>query len=313
MQVGGFANGSWPLFRMFRIEVRIHWTLLVLALFVILQHLDHQAEWWWIPLLILTPFVSVLLHEFGHSLTARAVGGDSRQIIMWMFGGLAMCQVPHSPGKRFLVTAMGPVVTLVIAALCSVLVGAVPPPFGGDDFYYQAADRFGAFWPVFTSFAIINTYLLLFNLLPCYPLDGGSMLRSILWPIVGLPRAIIGTIYTAYVCLAGLFLYCIYSQNLFLGVMVLFLGYTVVQEHRLAKMGVDPYTGGHFSGFGEDTWLDRRRREQAIKAREREAHDQAEIERELDRLLEKVSQEGLPSLTTKERKFLDAYSKRQRD
>ena len=316
MELRGFANWSWPAGRLFGIDIRLHWTLLFLVLLGVSRHFQHGWEWYWIPVLVLVPVVSVLLHEFGHSLTARAVGGESRQIVMWAFGGLAMCQVPPTPGKRFLVTAMGPVVTLVLAAAAVALVGAVPPPFG-DHFPDAAAQRFGALAPLLYSVAVVNTFLLLFNLLPCYPLDGGSMLRSILWPIVGLTKAMVITIYCAYVCLAGILIYAVLGSDLWLAVLAVLLFFTVSQEHRAIRAGFDPYHGD-VVGTGTDrygrerTWLDQQRSKRAAKRAAREAEEQSRIEAELDRLLEKVSTEGLPSLSAKERRFLDAYSKRQR-
>jgi Zn-dependent protease len=318
MEMRGIAQWSLPAGRVFGIDIRLHWTLLILVLISVTRHFDQGWSWYWIPILVAVPLVSVLLHEFGHSFTARAVGGDSRQIIMWAFGGLAMCSVPPTPGKRFLVTAMGPVVTLVIAAIAVAAVGAAPPPFTSGSFAAAAQLRFGELAPLFYSIAVVNTYLLLFNLLPCYPLDGGSMLRSILWPLVGLTKAMVITIYCAYVCLAGILLYAVLRADVFLALLAVILFITVTQEHRAIRSGFDPYHGGAI-GTGTDrygqtaTWWDRRRAQKATQRRARKAEEEARNEAELDRLLEKVSQNGLPSLTEKERRFLESYSKTHRD
>ncbi|MDA3960377.1 MAG: site-2 protease family protein [Planctomycetota bacterium] len=318
MLAPGAANWSLPIGTLFGIRIRAHWSMLFLALFVVARHLEYNTPWYWLPVLVAVPFASVLLHEFGHSLTARAVGGDSREIIMWFFGGLAMTQVPATPGKRFLVTAMGPVVTLVLAFAAVAAIGAVPPPFGdAGAFYAKASLRFGAIAPLFTAVAVTNTWLLLFNLLPCYPLDGGSMLRSALWPVLGLTKAMVVTIYCAYVVLVLLLIYAFSYADVFMGLLAVMLLFTVTQEHRAIRAGFDPYHGGAI-GTGTDrygqsqTWLERKRAERQRNQASKDAQRQRDLEAELDRLLEKVSTEGLPNLTAKERKFLEAYSKANR-
>lgn len=317
LATGGIFNWSMPAGRLFGIAIRIHWTLILIALFRAGETIG-VAPWWVTIAILAIPFLSVLVHEFGHSLTARAVGGSSNQIIMWMFGGLAMTSVPDRPGARFLTAVMGPVVTAFIAAGCLLAIGDGLWPSAG-----AAIERYGVtagYLLVVT--AQMNLVLLLFNLIPAYPLDGGAMLRAGLWPIIGRRRAIIVTIYLAYICMAGLMLFAIHSQALWLGVLVMLLLFTVLQEHKLYKEGHDLYAAGGMIASNpyadsyappEVPWLERKRREkrakQAAKAAKREAADDAE----LDRLLEKVSSAGIQSLTKAERAFLDRTSKARRD
>lgn len=304
---------SWslPIGRLFGIAIRVHWTLLLITLFEVIQAAQGGVAGWMIPILVLVPFLSILLHEFGHSLTARVVGGDSRLIVMWMFGGLAMCDVPHHPGKRFVVAAAGPLVTFLIAAGCLLAIGG-----GLSPSYAEAHQRMGALGWVVAFTGLLNWHLLLFNLIPCYPLDGGSMLRSLLWPMVGLRRAIVITVYLAYVSIAGLLLYALWVGTFWLGLLAILLLLWVVQEHRMVRMGYDPYLGEATADAAyaaeRDTVLGRWRRNRRRRQEERRRAQQAHEERELDRLLAKVGEEGLAALSPRERRFLETYSKKNR-
>lgn len=314
MEPQGLFSWSLPCGRYFGIDVRIHWTLFAMALF---QAIDTRAPAWLLPVLLLVPVLSVLAHEFGHALTAKAVGGQADRIILWMFGGLAMCVVPPVPLQRFLVAAAGPVVSLILAVVCILILDDGLWPGAG------AAAAWGLAGYVLLVGAWVNVILLAFNLIPAYPLDGGAMLRAILWPIVGLPRARIITIWVAYICLGGLMLWAVTDNNVWLAVLAVLLFLTVAQEHRALNLGHDPYDGLAQPGYSAShahrpapaqapSWWDRRQARSAARVAERDAERQAADEAELDRLLAKVKTEGLPSLSATERTFLQRYSEAQR-
>lgn len=120
-------------------------------------------------------FASVVAHELSHSLVARAEGGGVSKITLFLFGGVAqMDEEPRTPGKEFFMAAAGPGVSLVLAALFfvgfSVAVVREMPWW---------------LWSPLRYLAAINLALGLFNLLPGFPLDGGRVLRSILWAATG--------------------------------------------------------------------------------------------------------------------------------
>jgi Zn-dependent protease len=120
-------------------------------------------------------FASVLLHELSHSLVVRAEGGNVDKITLFIFGGVAqMEEEPRSPGREFLMAAAGPAMSLLIAAVCFVA-------------YVAAVTRQLEWWvwAPLQYLAVINFALGLFNLLPGFPLDGGRVLRSILWAVTG--------------------------------------------------------------------------------------------------------------------------------
>jgi Zn-dependent protease len=128
-------------------------------------------------------FLCVLLHEFGHALVARRAGVPIAGIELWLFGGIAtMTREPDTPGAAFRISAAGPLVTFVIAAGAWLLGSLI---WGSNEFVNAAflSERFGySSAEVLLGYvAIVNTALLIFNLVPGYPLDGGNILRAVAW------------------------------------------------------------------------------------------------------------------------------------
>jgi Zn-dependent protease len=121
-------------------------------------------------------FLSVLLHEFGHALTALRFGVPVRSIVIFIFGGVAtLDRDADSPKAEFWIAAMGPAVSAALAATCFALrpvAGAISAPVEA----------------VVSYLAVVNGLLLLFNLIPGFPLDGGRILRAILWAATGSQR-----------------------------------------------------------------------------------------------------------------------------
>lgn len=130
-------------------------------------------------------FVSVVLHELGHALVARRLGIEIAGIDLWFFGGLArMRREPGTPGAELRVALAGPAVTLAILVVCVVAGTAVAGPatfrdaalFGGGG---------GVALLLLGWLAWVNAFLLVFNLVPAFPLDGGRAARAIVWRIRG--------------------------------------------------------------------------------------------------------------------------------
>lgn len=120
-------------------------------------------------------FASVLAHELCHSLVTRAQGGSVERITLFIFGGVAQInEEPKTPGREFLMAAAGPGMSLVIAAV-ALAAYAVSVPLGAPWWI----------WAPLQYLSGINFALGLFNLLPGFPLDGGRVLRSILWALTG--------------------------------------------------------------------------------------------------------------------------------
>jgi Zn-dependent protease len=127
-------------------------------------------------------FGSILLHELGHALAARRAGIGIASIDLWLFGGLAkMERDTRSAGEEFKVAAAGPLVTLVIAAVCFGAASLIAGPGNALDATGVEGNGLDPVVAVLGWVALVNTSLLLFNLIPGYPLDGGRIARAIVW------------------------------------------------------------------------------------------------------------------------------------
>jgi Zn-dependent protease/CBS domain-containing protein len=134
----------------------------------------YRAGAYWVAGFIasLLLFAAVLLHELAHSLVARARGLSVKSITLYIFGGVSnLEQEPRSPGLEFQMAIVGPLTSLILAAICWAIALAL-----------RGVPLVGA---VFGYLAIANGLLAIFNLIPGFPLDGGRVLRSILWKITG--------------------------------------------------------------------------------------------------------------------------------
>ncbi|WP_116048048.1 site-2 protease family protein [Amycolatopsis palatopharyngis] len=116
--------------------------------------------------------LSVLAHELGHAVVALRLGIPVRRVRLFLLGGLSeVTRTPRRPAHEGLVAAAGPVVSILLAALCALLLLAVPSG--------------GAAWLLVAECAVANLAVGVFNLLPGLPLDGGRMLRAGVWALTG--------------------------------------------------------------------------------------------------------------------------------
>ena len=136
---------------------------------------EWEARTYWITGVVaaLLLFVSVLLHELAHSLVAKARGIAVHSITLFLFGGVSRLEEePEKPIVEFAVSIVGPLTSLALAGICWGLLQLV-------------GSRQGMPAGILTYLAVVNTVLAIFNLLPGYPLDGGRVLRAILWQRTG--------------------------------------------------------------------------------------------------------------------------------
>lgn len=177
---------TFDLFKFFGIPIRVDLSWFVIVLLITWSlatavfpgyYNDLPVAVYWIMGLsgAIGLFVSILLHEVSHSLVAKHYGVPIRGITLFMFGGVAeMEQEPPSPKVEFWVAVAGPLASILIAA--ATFAAAVAGQAWG-----AAAPILGVFWYL----ALINTVLVVFNVIPAFPLDGGRILRSILWQVRG--------------------------------------------------------------------------------------------------------------------------------
>lgn len=271
----------------------------------------------------------VLLHEIGHCLGCRAVGGEADEILLWPLGGLAYCRPPHRSWETLITALAGPAVNVVIFLILlpvlqfqGALDWSLLHPF--EMILAPGAARY-------TSLLFkLNYLLLLFNLLlPFYPLDGGLVVQSILWHRLGYYQAtlissMVGMIGGGLAALLGVFLcgwYRDYSYSVLTAI-----GVWGVIECRAAQRQLEVFGQWGEGELGYDfsqgyTSLERslpkRPRESWKKRvldwyRRRQEQRGAVIEADLDRLLQKIHDQGIESLSRAERKRLQLASRLRR-
>jgi Zn-dependent protease len=181
MATSAFSRGSLPLFSFKGIQVRLHWSFIALPLYVGWSAFNEGLPWDQVGLRLLMVaivFACVVLHEYGHALTARRFGVGTRDITLLPIGGVASLErMPEEPRHEFWITVAGPAVNLAIALVAIVLMAALGLTSYFTDLLIGGASM-GTNALLFL--AGINIWLFLFNLIPAFPMDGGRILRSVL-------------------------------------------------------------------------------------------------------------------------------------
>ena len=163
-------SGVIRLFRFAGIEVFLHFSWFLVAAIYISGYIRRYELPVWGVLEYVSVFVIVLMHEFGHALACRQVGGIANRIVLWPLGGIAFVDPPRRPGAYLWSIAAGPLVNVIllpVLAFVSMMAQASLP--GSDVAVF------------FRDLNFINAVLLGFNLLPIFPLDGGQIVRGLLW------------------------------------------------------------------------------------------------------------------------------------
>lgn len=209
------VQGSIHLFKVAGIDLYLHWSWFVVALFEIQSRRGRYSSVAWNVLEYLALFFIVLLHEFGHAMACRQVGGAANRILLWPFGGVAYVNPPQRAGATLWSIAAGP---LVNVALFPVLLGVYS--FAKTQGLAQSShDLYAFLWTIFW----INVGLLVFNLLPVYPLDGGQILRSLLWFIVGRARSLLAVTILSFIGIAGLIGLAVWRHSVWTAAIAVFM------------------------------------------------------------------------------------------
>lgn len=168
-------KGAWYVGRVRGIPIRIHWSFILILAWS--AHIGYGYGGWdmvgFCLLLTILLFGCVLLHELGHALTAQLFGIGTRSITLLPIGGVAaLDRIPERPREEFLITLAGPMVNVVIAGVLYLFAGW--PTFDFDD---------NAIWNAAAIGEVLlytNVVMVVFNMIPAFPMDGGRMLRSLL-------------------------------------------------------------------------------------------------------------------------------------
>ena len=317
--------GTW-----FGIQVRVNLWFFLVGLALCLRLQDVALGLTFTGIL----FVSVLFHEVGHILAARASGGSGDEIHITPFGGLAMCSPAPNTYSRFATASGGLLVNL--AFCCATLWPVLNSEYGirwWDPFTLPRVEILGQTITALIPALLLLTFkanwlLLLVNLLPVHPLDGGRMLHIVLHARLETQSARtayvrIGAFVGAMMVVLGLIFENVWVMGL--GTVVLLLN--MHEEFRMHTqeeesedfMGYDfseGYTSLERSGGTEPQQpglVERWRQQRDDERRRRLEEEEREMEQTLDMLLEKLHLQGEAALTPVERKQLQQISDRIRN
>lgn len=344
---------SWslPVFRVARISVRVHlfFIAFVLAMVARAASTGSESAFGLAPTLLGLGalFLVILLHEFGHCFACRAVGGSANEILLWPLGGLASCSPPDRPKAHLWTAIGGPLVNVAIIAILTPTLGfatgqwlgvAIPNPFdlGGMmqrvDFGGGGGEggALGGLLPagpagawielslVLTNF--IAWTLLLFNLIPMFPLDGGRIVQAILWMRHGYARSMRIACRSGLVGAVLIGIYALASESTTLLAIALFGGivcYTTARqvEYERDYLGFEPDPSELAAMEEEFEPAPRATREpRAAKSMAAGvAPKPGENDAEIDAILDKIAKSGIGSLSEAERATLARATERKRD
>ncbi|MHB8597122.1 MAG: site-2 protease family protein [Ktedonobacteraceae bacterium] len=225
--------GSIRIFRIAGIDIYINFSWIIILVFLTFSLATGwfatlypgwaTATYWVVSLIAaLLLFVSVLLHELAHSFVARARGLPVKSIVLFIFGGVSNIErEPGSPGVEFQMAFVGPLTSLVIGVVCYLLLLVMR----GSNSPVAA---------ILGYLAVTNILLGIFNLIPGFPLDGGRVLRSIVWRISGnlvtatRVATIVGQIIAYLFILVGIFFF--FTGNLLDGIWLGFIGWFLLSS-----------------------------------------------------------------------------------
>ena len=218
------GRSSIHLFKCFGIDVFLHWSWFLVVVYDVKIRKGIYPSFTWNVLECLTLFLIVLLHEFGHALACRSVGGQAHEIVLWPFGGVAYASPPSRPGATLWTIAAGPLVNVALVPILSALWW-----ISGSANWSDSLNQF-----IFVVW-VINLGLLIFNMLPVYPLDGGQILRALLWFPLGRARSLMVACVIGFLGAAGLAVVAILLQSAWLGAICVLNFYYCFQSFRQAR------------------------------------------------------------------------------
>jgi Zn-dependent protease len=321
---------SIPVGRVAGIDVRLHAIFLLFIAVELVRESLEATTTTFIPLCVVLGglVLIVFLHELGHCLACRWVGGQAMEILMWPLGGLAFTLPPHHWRAHLITVLGGPMVNvvflLVTAPLLWMATGvlwgvAIPTPLDLSGLYEADVAKS---WLLQALFALnwVNLVLLLFNLLPMFPMDGGRILQAVLWRWIGYSRSMriavrVGYIGAILLGVAGL----VMRDGWLIGIAI-FGGITCYITHRQLQwtdemMGFegDEYALSLQYGRPEESGDEPRSPTRAEKTAERRAQQLREEAAEVDRVLAKIRDHGLTSLSRAEQGRLKRATERTRN
>lgn len=200
-------RGSFKIFTWLGIPVFLHWTFGLIFIYI-LWHAQSEGlgaiETIWLTALFMALFLCVLLHEYGHAIAARKYGVKTRDIVLMPIGGVARLErMPEKPFQEFVVAIAGPAVNVAIAVLLffvlsfvveeggfrEMMVAAIQTRGIGQEIVTESGYLMSPVVHFFIYLAFTNVVLVIFNMIPAFPMDGGRVFRALLSMWLGRPRA----------------------------------------------------------------------------------------------------------------------------
>ena len=207
-------QGSIRLFRVFGIDVFLNWFWFLAAIYLIRRPIGKYTSIQWSVFECVGLFLIVLLHEFGHALACRQVGGTANRIVLWPLGGVAYVDPPPRPGAMLWSIVAGPLVNIV---LLPIFLGLLLVTNAG--LHQTPTDLHKLFF----ALCWIDGVLFVFNILPVYPLDGGKILWSLLWFIFGRARSLMIATVLGFAGVIGFFGLALKWQSAWFGVVAVYM------------------------------------------------------------------------------------------
>jgi Zn-dependent protease/CBS domain-containing protein len=229
-------GGSIKVGRAFGIDVKVHWTFLLLLAFfgfTAYQNSGDLGSALVTVAIIVALFVCVLLHEYGHSLVAQRLGIEIADITILPIGGLARLKsLPEKPWDEVKIAIAGPLVNVVLApiffGIAILLGGGITMPPNILEGVQSAAQ-------VFVYLGFINVALVVFNLIPAFPMDGGRVLRGLLATRLGPVRATDISSAVGQFFAAAFFLIGLLTGNLLLALIAVFIFFGAGGEAQMVR------------------------------------------------------------------------------
>ncbi|MCK4872583.1 MAG: site-2 protease family protein [Phycisphaerales bacterium] len=320
---------SLPLFRITGILVRIH---VIFIVFIVARLIASVAQSSSMGIGSAAMgagalFVVVLLHELGHCHACRATGGEADEILMWPLGGLAWCAPPNRAMAHLITAVGGPAVNVVICLLLTPILLvlthswslSIANPLSLGDSLWALHKTEPAWWVILLWWLnAVSLILLLFNLLPMFPLDGGRIVQTALWKRIGYARSMRIAVTTGFAAAIVLGIAALVVNNILVFAIALFGGVVCWLEKRRLQfadqeMGFAGYDFSQgYTSLNAEHEQDDTERCPSTREQRRAGREQQEAEA-IDQILAKVSTGGLDSLTTSERRLLKRATKRRQD
>ncbi len=239
-------RGALQIAKFFGIPVQIHWTFGLVFVWVFYIGFREGWDWAnivWSMLFVIALFTCVVLHEFGHALTARRYGVKTRDIILSPIGGVArLDRLPENPMQEFYVAIAGPLVNITIMAILSPYLLMVTGDQraqlfsiinGSNNVFVRDLTPFDFF--IF-GLMILNGTLAVFNMLPAFPMDGGRVLRALLSIRLGRIRATRIASYIGQFFAVLLVAYGIWEASPITALIGVFVFFMAANEYRMVRM-----------------------------------------------------------------------------